>query len=119
MISRMEYLRRVDNAFQTLPLGEICNGVGSKLIWLRIFQCPSDIAELFREAADWHDVAYYVGGGRVEKMYADTEFFNQMMEAVYEVECGWLARWRLRLWAYTCYTAVRLGGELAFNWTKD
>jgi hypothetical protein len=119
MINRMEYLRRVDEAHNVLPLDNICNGVGSKLLWLRIFRCPPDIAELFEEAANWHDVAYYLGGGAVEKMYADTAFFNYLMEAVYGVDCSWAARWRLRLWAYLCYTAVRLGGELAFNWTKE
>lgn len=117
-MNRLEYIRSVDSAMLELDLDAICNGVGSKLALLRIFRCPADVAELFRSAADWHDVAYYLGGDGETKMFADTEFFCAMMQAVYALNVGFFARLRLRLWAYLCYTAVRIGGEFCFNWEK-
>lgn len=115
-MNRLEYIRSVDTAMVQLDTSKICNGVGSKLAILRIFRCPPDVSALFEGAADWHDVAYHLGGDGEAKMYADTEFFCQMMQMVYDMDVGFFARLRLRFWAYLAYTAVRIGGEFAFNW---
>lgn len=91
-----------------------CNGVGSKLAVLKWVKPPHDIQELFKAAADFHDVAYWLGGTPAQKAAADTYFFTLCMQAAYN-EPGYWHSLRCRGWAQGCQLAVRIGGEFSFE----
>jgi len=73
-----------DLDFYPAARARICNGVGPKALpvvgWAadKIFHEPNQI---FRAAADAHDVAYWIGGGWRAKILADHRFLLACVEA--------------------------------------
>lgn len=97
-------------ALYPLVKQRVCNGAGPKGFgWL--------VPDLWmREAADQHDLRYWIGGGHWARLRADVEFFaNALLLAV--LGKPWKLAWRWVV-ALLYFLAVRLGGWAAFNWTK-
>lgn len=125
-MSRSEYIEFVDSQLRVVnsdlfsleDQARVCNGVGSRMILLRLFTVPDDIELLFSPAADWHDVAYCCGGGEQHRAYADTEFYIRVIDAAYDVK-GFYPRLRARIWSLNCLLAVRIGGELSFEYRDE
>jgi hypothetical protein len=90
----------------------ICNGAGPKgWGWLIPDLC-------FGEAADAHDLDYWIGGGPHHKLLADTRFFIGCLGTVLDHEVGFLrACLRLAL-SFIYWLAVVVGGWCAFHWGR-
>jgi hypothetical protein len=90
----------------------ICNGAGPKgWGWLVPDLC-------FREAANVHDLNYWIGGGPQHKLLADTRFFIGCLETVLDSKIGfWRACLRLGL-SFIYWFAVAVCGWCAFHWGR-
>ena len=81
----------------------ICNGCGPKGLFIPI---PNFV---FKEACDHHDFNYWIGCNKAQRKKADKQFLTEML---YEANGNlWY-----KIWAYTYYRAVRIGGIKCFHW---
>jgi hypothetical protein len=83
----------------------LCNGCGSKLIFLKIFKIPFG---WFTSACNWHDVGYWIGGNEEHRAIVDNYFLFLMKQ-----ECG--LNPIKHFIATRAYNAVRVAGSLSFN----
>lgn len=103
--SHAEYVRAV---YDRLPIdyrAVLVNGVGSQLPLLRHINVPRTYRELFRSAANYHDVGYVIGGNDEHRKACDNAFFRGCIEAAgFDIKGLW--------WAFAAWRAVRWGGNL-------
>jgi hypothetical protein len=109
----IDYIYRTLGGLSEYQREKICNGVGSGARGWKAVRPPSRIRKLFLRAADFHDLAYYLGGTEQHRAWADAEFFSAVLEAAYTEE-GW-RRIYARAWAVACINAVRVFGGFSWN----
>jgi len=87
-------------------LGFISNGCGSKGGWIKV---PNFI---FKASCDHHDINYWIGGTESDRIKADWQFYEAMIEDANSY--GWYCRFWYRWWAWVYYQAVRRLGYKYF-----
>lgn len=94
---------------------KIGNGVGPadcEVVTKLLHNLPS--SHLFYDAANYHDLAYHIGGGELQREFADYLFLKRMLEAT--KKCNFFMKPIYFLSAYRNYYAVRLFGKRFFNY---
>lgn len=99
--------------FSKIDLKRICNGAGAAGSISGIL-VPNTLYGLSCvKAFNIHDVMYYYGGSKHDKLFAD-ELMLKNMQAIIKKKCGFLSTLRY-IRAYTYYMAVRMFGDSAYN----
>ncbi|MBA3776897.1 MAG: hypothetical protein H0X11_10720 [Betaproteobacteria bacterium] len=94
----------------------ICNGCGAKGGWFKWLRPP---ALCFSTACDRHDYAYWVGGTKADRRFADRCFWSACKRAVWDwADIRGYGRGRVAvrmIAAWLFYRAVRLAGAGSFH----
>lgn len=117
---RQAYLLRLDSALISLPrsvLNKICNGVGAGKGTFSFIRPPQDIEQVFYLASRKHDLAYEMGGTDLHKLWADLELFSSINTCAYLFKSP-IAWMHYKIWAVSCFLAVRIFGNKAFNYRE-
>lgn len=91
----------------------ICNGCGPAN-WGWVSRLVPQF--VFKEAGDAHDLAYWEGGGWVDKLGADLQFLVDCLSATLkQPKTTWPKH---AFWSFVYFGAVVLGGRRSFRWGK-
>lgn len=88
----------------------LCNGCGPKA-WGGI-KPPQFI---FRASCNQHDFYYWRGGEESDRQFSDKEFYRFMKIDIKE-DALWWKKPYYHTWAFSYYTAVRVGGFTCFSY---
>ena len=105
------YVTKVMNLLSSEEANCFYNGCGSSIHVLRMFRLPETYARKFKICCDWHDIAYWIGGDREDRLAYDIEFYRRLKSI-----CG--NDLKNRFWAWVCYRAVRDGGFASFEYGR-
>lgn len=117
MTKELEHIQKIDSIVLELvlrkELRKLWNGVGSDRPLVGLFRPPAWICNLFGEASQFHDVAYWVGGTNEHREISDKEFERRCFDAM--LELGWLSRLKAHFWTAVCGDMVRNFGGWVFT----
>lgn len=93
-----------------------CNGFGSELRGLRIFTyaIPEYYRITFTSPADWHDIAYNMGGREWHRDVADNYFLKLMIETAVSLPLAQVPE--ALMWCMAAWKAVVYGGRFSFEY---
>jgi hypothetical protein len=91
----------------------ICNGCGPAN-WGWVSRLIPQFC--FKEAGDAHDLAYWEGGGLLDKFGADLQFLIDCLSSTLKQQKRWWPTYAI--WSFIFFSAVVLGGRRSFRWAK-
>lgn len=100
--------------WQALIDSGICNGFGPTQSKVVAFILNRIAKKLSRASADWHDVAYEIGGKEEDRVRADTGFLRYMLIDILRI--SGVRKYYYRFLSYVYYFAVRTLGKKFFNY---
>jgi len=89
----------------------ICNGCKGKGSWFD----PPDF--IFTDSCNHHDFNYWLGGSEGDRMKADWQFYQSMLEAANK--SSWYKRYWYKTLAWVYYQSVRLFATNYFHFAKS
>ncbi|MHC4335926.1 MAG: hypothetical protein ACYSUV_19575 [Planctomycetota bacterium] len=99
---------------QWMKLCGIVNGCGARDGWRAWIRPPSG---LFRASCEHHDFNYWLGGREADRLKADAQFLECMLEEI--ARWPFCLRWAGRVKAWTFYGAVRAFGRPSFSYGHE
>lgn len=116
-MDKLAHIQKIDGIVLELvrrkELRKLWNGVGSDRPIVGAFRPPAWVCNLFGEASQFHDVAYWVGGTDEHREIVDEEFSRRCFDAV--LELGWWQRVKATFWTAVCGDMVRNFGAWVFT----
>lgn len=115
---QVEFINHVTSVYDGLTLREMeqfFNGFGSELPGLSLFTkvIPKFYRDVFLAAANWHDCAYLIGGGKADQIAADAYFLKQMCNSALSLAVDKMF-WGF-VWAALSWIGVALVGSMSWQ----